>query len=110
MNMKKQIYTSYKRQNKWLGLIDYKSLLFVIIYGISIILILKKMNLNFIISLYIFIILMSPLIVLVFINTRNGSAIDIIYMVITYFFKNKKYVNLKYYSNDKRYIYKNNVK
>lgn len=108
--MKKQIYSNYKRQNKWLGLIDYKSLLFIITYGLVIIFILKKVSFNFILSFYIFIILMSPLIVLIFVDNKNGSAIDILIIIIKYFFKNKIYVNLKYYSNDKRYIYKNNIK
>lgn len=106
MNMKKQIYINYKRQNKWLGIIDYKSLLFVVTYGLAIILLLKKININFVVSLYAFIILMSPLIVLMFINTKNVSAIDILIIIIKYFLKNKIYINFKYYSNDKCYIYK----
>jgi len=108
--MKKQIYSNYKRQNKWLGIIDYKSLVFIVIYGFIIFLLIKKINFSFTVSLYIFIILMSPLIVLLFINTNNGSAIDILIILLKYFFKNKIYVNLKYYSKDKCYIYKNNIK
>lgn len=108
--MKKQIYSNYKRQNKWLGLIDYKSLLFVITYGLVIIFILKKISFNFVISFYIFIILMSPFLVLLFVNTKSYSAIDILVIIMKYFFKNKIYVNLKYYPNDKCYIYKNNKK
>ena len=108
--MKKQIYLNYKRQNKWLGLIDYKSLLFIIIYGLAIIFVLKKISLNFVISFYIFIILMSPLVIVILINTKSGSAIDILFIIIKYFFKNKLYVNFKYYSKDRQYIYKNKIK
>lgn len=106
MDKKKQIYINYNRQNKWLGIIDYKSLLVSIIYGLIIILVLKNIKFNFIISFYIFIILMSPLLVLIFITTKNGSAIDVLLIIIKYFLKNKMYINTKYYNNDRRYLYK----
>ena len=43
-------------------------------------------------------------------NTKNNSAIDVIVIIIKYLLKQKKYVNLKYFCNDKMYVYKNNIK
>lgn len=110
MNEKKQIYMNLKRQNKWLGIIDYKTLMFIIIYCLILVVMLKQLQFSFTISIYVFIILVSPLIALNFINTKNNSAIDVIVIIIKYLLKKKKYVNLKYFCKDKNYVYKNNAK
>ena len=110
MEDKKRIYKNLKREIKWLGIIDYKTLTFIIIYCLVIFVILKKLQFNFTISIYLFIILTGPLIVINFVNAKNNSAIDVIVIIIKYLLKQKKYVNLKYFCNDKMYVYKNNIK
>ena len=50
----KIMYTMYKRNSKWLGIIDYKSLCFILIYMFILINILDFLNLNLETSIYIF--------------------------------------------------------
>lgn len=103
---KKQIYTNYKSQNKWLGIIDYKSLTVIIIYTLLIFLFVKEINLSFKISVYLFTILVSPVFIILCFNTKDGSTIDILLIVITFFVKRKIYIDLKYIDNKKGLIYK----
>ena len=51
---KQSIYKNFKRKNKWFGIIDYKSLVIVIVYIFSLITILKYINLKLEYLIYIF--------------------------------------------------------
>ena len=103
---KKQIYSSYKSQNKWLGIIDYKSLMVIIIYIILIFLFIKNLNFSFTASLYIFTLLVSPIVIIFCLNTKNGSAIDILIVIIMFLIKKKIFIDLKDVTNKKGYVYK----
>jgi hypothetical protein len=98
--MKKRIYANYKRGNKWLGIIDYKSLSFIIIYAVVIFFILKNINLKLKYSFYFFVIFMSPVISLITINLKNESAIDAMITVLKFIFNRKIFVNTKYIKKD----------
>lgn len=101
----KRIYANYKAPNKWLGIIDYKSLLVLIIYALILILIIKNLNLKFVSSFYIFIILLSPSLAILCVSNKNVSSVDMLYVIIRYFIKNKIYLDVKFISNNKRYKY-----
>lgn len=103
---KKQIYASYKSQNKWLGIIDYKSLTIIIIYTLIIFLFIKNLNFNFTLSFYIFSIFVSPVFVILCFNIKDDSAIDILIIIIIFLRKRKIYTNLNQLSTKKEYIYK----
>ena len=84
-----RIYSNYKRNNKWLGIIDYKSLIVIITYVFIIIAILKMIPLKFEYLVYIFIILVIPVISLIAINMSDESAVDSLIQVLKYCINNK---------------------
>ena len=49
---RKRIYANFERKNKWLGIIDYKTLCFVLGYAGIIILILSKIAIKYIYFLF----------------------------------------------------------
>ena len=102
---KKEIYSNYKRQNKWLGIIDYKTLTIISIYCIVILYVVIKLNLSFTFSVNIFCILISPAIVILFVNGKNDSAVDILIIIIRFAINMKIFVNLDYYNSKKSYRY-----
>lgn len=101
---KQAIYKNFNRKNKWFGIIDYKSLVILLVYIFCIITILKFINLNMEYSIYIFLFFTIPVISAVFININNEVAIDVIIIIIKFYFKKLVFVNIK----DKKY-YKNNI-
>ncbi len=96
----KEIYMNYKRNNKWLGIIDYKSLTFLVIYIVITWNILSWINIRLEYKVYIFVCLSIPIIVLLFVNIDSESAIDVVLTMIKYKFKNKIYVNNYLYVKD----------
>lgn len=102
---KKEIYMNYKRQNKWMGIIDYKTLTIVIGYIIIIFYIIKSFNLSFSASVNVYSVLITPAIALMFINNKNGSAIEILIIILKFLINRKIFVDTKYYKKDKLYKY-----
>lgn len=97
----KVMYTSYKRNNKWLGIIDYKTLCVILIYVWLIINILELINLSFEKSLYIFLFLTVPLISIMLININNESTINVIISIIKFFINKGIYVDKRYVKMNK---------
>ena len=54
-NNKVEIYLNYKRNNKWLGIIDYKSLIFICVYIFFIVSILKFIPIKLEYLIYLFV-------------------------------------------------------
>lgn len=104
---KKEIYMNYKRQNKWLGIIDYKTLTIVIAYSLFILYLLINLKLSFKISVYVFSILIIPIIALMFVSSKNGSAIEILVVIIKYMLNKKIFVDTRYLDKNKMYKYIN---
>ncbi len=96
----KEIYMNYKRNNKWLGIIDYKSLAFLVFYLVLIwnVIDLFKIRLEY--KIYIFVCLSIPVIVLLCININSESAIDVMITIIKFMLKNKIYVSNYSYVED----------
>ena len=93
---KKNIYYNFNRKNKWLGIIDYKSLLIIIIYVIIVINAIKIFNVNFNIAIYILILATLPVIVICTIDVNNETCIDMLLIIIRFFKHKKIYTNKKY--------------
>lgn len=92
-------YSNFKRENKWLGIIDYKSLCLLLCYIAIILFILSKINVKLEYLIYIFIFLTAPVFIMIFINIGNESIYDVL-IVILKFYKNKKiYVKKDYICN-----------
>lgn len=104
---KQYIYKNFNRKNKWLGIIDYKSLVVLIIYVFFIINVLKFLNIKLEYSIYIFLSLTIPFVAVVFININNEVAIDVIVIIFKYYLKKVVFVNKK---DIKKYKYIRNKK
>lgn len=91
----KEIFMSYKRNNKWLGIIDYKSLAFLGIYLTILWNILELIPTVLEYKLYIFLFLSIPICVILCININDESAIDVVIIIFKFSFKNKIYTNIK---------------
>ncbi len=103
---KQYIYKNFNRNNKWLGIIDYKSLMFLVVYVIVVVTILRIVKLNIEYSIYIFLFLTVPVVSVIFININNEVAIDVIFIIIKYYTRKMIYTNLGYLKEYKKIIYK----
>lgn len=99
-------YYNFKRENKWLGIIDYKTLLLLLFYIAVIVLLLKNINIKLEYLVYIFITLTLPVFIIVFINIGNESVYDVIIVLLKYYIKRKIYVKGRYIRSLKDEIYK----
>lgn len=95
---KQYICKNFNRNNKWLGIIDYKSLVILISYIFCVITLLRIIKLKLEYSIYIFLGLTVPVISVVFININNEVAVDVILII------------LKYYINKMVFVYKKDLK
>lgn len=97
----KIMYTSYKRNNKWLGIIDYKSLCVILVYIWLVINVLDLINLSFENSLYIFLFLTVPIISIMLININNESTINVIICILKFIMSKGIYVDKRFYKVNK---------
>lgn len=105
---KQRVFNFYNRKNKWLGLIDYKTLLFCIIYVFIVFKIVFSFNISYITKTYIVVNMFLPLVIFILLNIKEESVIDRLKIIILFYIKRKIYTNVKYYSND-RTIYVKSV-
>lgn len=103
---KQKIYKNFNRKNKWFGIIDYKSLVILVAYIFLIITILRYINIKLEYAVYIFMFLTVPVVAVVFININNEVAIDVIFIILKFYFKQGMYVNKKDKKCYKKCIYK----
>lgn len=89
-----RIYKNYKRNNKWLGLIDYKTLCFLIVYVFLMLLFLKYLPINTKIKIYTFVISVIPVVSLFVINSSGESAIDTLIVVLKFVISKKVFVKI----------------
>lgn len=104
-NEKVQIYSNYKRKNKWLGIIDYRSLVLIIIYVFVVVSILRIVPLKLEYLIYVFIFLVIPVISILLINLGNDSAIDMLLIILKFTFNNAIFVKREYVVNLKNQMY-----
>lgn len=91
----KRIYSNYKRSNKYLGIIDYRSLVFLAIYLVILWYGINLFNISIDIKIYLFMFLSIPFIVFLYVNNNSDTAIDVIYNIFKFIFKSKIYVDCK---------------
>lgn len=96
----KEIFMNYKRNNKWLGIIDYKSLTFLVIYLVVIWNGIDFFGIKLEYKIYIFVCAAIPVSVMLCININSESAIDVVITILKFGFKNKIYVNNYLYVKD----------
>ncbi|MEG1059281.1 MAG: hypothetical protein RSD14_03840, partial [Clostridia bacterium] len=78
------IYYNYKRENKWFGIIDYKSLIAIVIYVFIIGYVLSVFSFNLEIKVYIFMALTVPVIAISCVNVNNESIIDVFVTILKF--------------------------
>lgn len=91
----KEVFMNYKRNNKWMGIIDYKSLVFLIIYSIVLWNILGFISAELEYKIYIFFLLFIPFLAILCINISSESAVDVLVIILKYSLKNKVYTNIE---------------
>lgn len=102
---KQKTFNFLKKKNKWLGLVDYKTLLFVIIYIVILSKIISIFNISNILKLYFFVYLTIPFVIFIFLNLKEESIIDKLLIILIYFTKRKNFVKMKNYAKlNKKYI------
>ena len=86
---KKRIYSNFNRINKWLGIIDYKTLWIIGIYSSIIIFILSKINIAMQIKLYIFAFFSLPVFAMFICSDVNQDSVFDMFKVIVKFILTK---------------------
>ena len=89
------VYLNYNRNIKFLGIIDYKSLVIIVIYSIGILTILNFLPIGIEVLMCLFCFLVIPVLAIFCVNLNNESTIDIIYIILKYHFDKKIFVNIK---------------
>ncbi len=105
---KQRVFNFYNRKNKWLGIIDYKTLLFCVVYMFIVFKIVLSFNISYITKTYIILNMFIPVIIFIILNLKEESIIDKIKIIILFYIRKKIYINTKYYSNN-RVIYVKSV-
>ncbi len=100
------MYSNYKRENRFLGIIDYKSLWFCVIYSFVIFVICGFLPIKLEYAIYVFIFMVVPVIAIFCVNINNESAVDVILTIFEFIFKSKIYVRKDYICDFKSVIYK----
>ena len=93
---KKRIYSNFNRANKWLGIVDYKTLWIIGIYASIIFFILSKINIELQIKIYIFAFLSLPICAMFICSDINqDSVFDMFKIIVAFFIKRAIYIKEK---------------
>lgn len=103
---KVEIYLNYKRNNKWLGIIDYKSLIVICIYVFIVVCTLKVIPIKLEYLVYIFIFLVIPVVVLILINIGEDSAVDTLIVILKFLLNNNIFIKKEYIKKLDNEVYK----
>lgn len=93
-----EIYNFYNRKNKWLGLIDYKSLIIFIGYVFVVFKIISLFNLYYLYKVYIATIFILPMLIFILLNINEECVADKLKIVIIFYIKRKVYIKTEYYA------------
>lgn len=91
-NKGKDNYPNLNRSNKWLGIIDYKSLIILLVLVFVIWNVLGMCITNQMYRIYILIIVLIPFIGLFYANQSQENISNVIYVVLKYIISPKLYV------------------
>lgn len=104
---KQVIYKNFNRNNKWLGIIDYKSLVFLVVYLFLLVTILRFLSLKLELSIYIFLFFSVPIFAAIFINVNNEVAIEVIFIILKFYVNKGIFTELNNKKNYMGGVYKN---
>lgn len=93
-----EIYNFYNRKNKWLGIVDYKSLCFFMGYVYIVFKFVSLFNIYYLYKVYILSFLIFPVIIFILLNIDEECVIDKLKIVIVFYLKRKIYIKSEYYA------------
>lgn len=102
---KQEVFNYYNKKNRWLGIIDYKTLVFSIMYVYLIVKFVFCFNISYTLKLYIIVNLILPLIIFILLNINEESIIDKLYIIIKFMMFRRIYCSENCF-NMKKSIYK----
>lgn len=91
-NQGKDNYSNLNRNTKWLGIIDYKSIIILLIIAAIMWNILGAFIPDLMYRAYILFIILIPFLGLIYANKSNENISNIIYMVLRYLVSPKLYI------------------
>lgn len=110
VNIKKvneqRIYSNYTKNLKFLGIIDYKSLMCIIVYVTFVLNIMRILPVSIETAVYLFIVLVIPVVAIFCVNLHNESTIDVIFIIFEFYIKRGVYVKINCLKDYKNEIYK----
>lgn len=92
--LKSKVFGNFNRKTKWLGLVDYKTLIFLAIYVYSIYCVTGIFNVKTLARIYILVIFSIPVIILTTMYMNEESVVDMFTVVLKYLVRPKKYVHI----------------
>lgn len=106
---RQKTFNFLNKKNKWLGILDYKTIRYLAIYVFIIYELLNLIALQVMVKLYILVIFIFPFCIFIFLNLNEECIVDKFIIIVKFFIKRKKYVNMQFYKNNNT-IYVENVK
>lgn len=86
------IYPNLNRENKFLGIIDYKSLILLLVYVVGVWKLSCIIFAKILFRIYAVIILSVPIVGLFYANKNEDNITHVIYLIFKYLFSKKLYV------------------
>ena len=86
--LKTKVFQNFNRNARWLGIIDYKSLIVLLIYMYVIYFITGILNIKILVRLYVLVIFSIPMIILTVMYSNEESVIDMLITIAKYILSN----------------------
>ena len=86
---------NYKKKEKFLGFIDYRTLGLIIFLGFIVFSVLKNIEIGMVIKVSVFITVVGFFSVLILVGVNGENMLDFLYFVMKYFIREKVYVYRK---------------
>ena len=87
-----KVFGDFNRSARWLGIIDYKSLVFLSFYVFGLWNITKLFSISLVSQIYILILFTIPVVVFVFAYIDEESVIDMLFNILKYCLRRKKHI------------------
>lgn len=87
-----KVFQNFNRKNRWRGIIDYKSLVFLVVYVFGLWNLTKLFDISLITQIYILIIFTIPVVVFVFAYIDEESVVDVLFNILKFYLRRKWYV------------------
>lgn len=89
------MYGNWDRKQKWLGWIDYPSLIALMIFAVIVISVVKLLPIAPIYMVYIAIFCIIPVVAIFLVHVGNDSILDVLNMIIRFILRQGIYVKLQ---------------